>query len=332
MQLAQVRKQIRCFSNVVSTIFKKLALRLQSAYTLRKLWRMQAHANKRISLKARIQNGSSDQYETIQSVLLEQLEMHNFASKQSDRNKIIATTLFKKIAADEASVLAKIKKHTALNAFEWNMHKMLTVTPASILSMNTVQRAPRKRRMFNMCARVIYAWVFGFFCGKRIEIHINIYSIQHVVQWVVRWAYRIYYGLVATYGYYYYGTKRSNELVAYAMQTYMHASVQWSKTLDVFFEVLQFIKPTTTTQFLPCKNYCILLQYQMDVLAHPNAGYTLPLTSDIIANAQMFRRSVQNKTLVRRTIAHSAFVINRRRWVTNVNRDRYQSYKNAYHT
>lgn len=121
---------------------------------------------------------------------------------------------------------------------------------------------------------------------------------------------------------------RVDEVQLWGFLSHHHTYSYWERFMDNFYDALRTLLPRRLFEAITYSTHFIIIRHDVDIVkevrAH-NEIFDIPKTSDTYQAPYVFNRTVQDKNVVRRTMAHSPFTTSRRiRYGNSI--DNYQTY------
>lgn len=121
---------------------------------------------------------------------------------------------------------------------------------------------------------------------------------------------------------------RVNEIQRWGFLSHYKTYSYWERFMDNFYYALRLLFPSRLLEAIHYSTHFIIIRHDVDMVKEVRAQneiFDIPKTSDMYQSPSVFNRTVQNKYIVRRTMAHSPFTTNRRiRYGNSI--DHYQTY------
>lgn len=165
------------------------------------------------------------------------------------------------------------------------------------------------------CARMFY---------RQVELYVNPLAM-HESRTLIRLL-RIGYGMI--WAKIHNIEARVDEMQRWGFVSHHKSYSYWERFMDNFYYALRLLLPSRLFEAIHYCTHFMIIRHDVDIVkeirAH-NDIFDLPKTSDMYQSPSVFNRTVQNKNIVRRTMAHSPFTTNRRiRYGNTI--DHYQTY------
>lgn len=121
---------------------------------------------------------------------------------------------------------------------------------------------------------------------------------------------------------------RVDEIQSWGFVSHHKTYSYWERFMDNFYYALRLLLPSRLFEAIHYSTHFIILRHDVDMVKEARAHkdiFDVPKTSDMYQTPSVFNRTVQNKNIVRRTMAHSPFTTSRRIRYGNAI-DHYQTY------
>lgn len=193
-----------------------------------------------------------------------------------------------------------------------------------IHNIDNLQHIIHYKKAFDFVESMAYVIRSARLYHKHLELYSNPVALEEA-QTIVR-IIRIGYGIIwlnlhniAT---------RVDEIRSWGYVTYHNSYSYWERFMDYLYDALRLLLPSRLVEVIQYSTHFIILRHDVDIVKEYRTQiekFNLPKTSDKYQAPHLFSRFVQDKNLVRRTMAHSPFTISRRiRYGNSI--DNYQIY------
>jgi ribosomal protein S4 len=193
-----------------------------------------------------------------------------------------------------------------------------------ISNIDTLQHIIQYKKVFDFVESMAYVVRSARQYHKPLELYVNPISLNEA-RTLTR-IIRLGYGIIWLKSHN--SAARVDEVRRWGFVTYHTSYSYWERFMDSLYDALRLLLPSRLLEVIQYSTHFIIIRHDIDIVKEYRTQmekFNLPKTSDKYKVPHLFSRFVQDKNLVRRTIAHSPFTTSRRiRYGNSI--DNYQTY------